>query len=86
LIAPERLQRVEGYLELARSSGAEILVGGDRPNLPASLDRGNFLNPTILTGVGHQDRCSQEEIFGPVVTVAAFDTEEEAIEVANGTT
>jgi aminomuconate-semialdehyde/2-hydroxymuconate-6-semialdehyde dehydrogenase len=84
LIAPEHLDRVLGYVEEARAQGAQVLLGGDRPRLPAPFDRGNFLNPTVLTNVRHTDRICQEEVFGPVVTVMPFDTEEEAIEIANG--
>ncbi len=84
LIAPEHLERVAGYVEEARSQGAQVVLGGDRPALPAPFDRGNFLNPTVITGVRHTDRICQEEVFGPVVTVVPFDTEEEAVEVANG--
>ncbi|MER3456998.1 MAG: 5-carboxymethyl-2-hydroxymuconate semialdehyde dehydrogenase [candidate division GAL15 bacterium] len=84
LIAPEHLQRVMGYVEEARSQGAHVLLGGDQPELPAPFDGGNFLNPTVITGVRPSDRICQEEVFGPVVTVLPFDTEEEAIEIANG--
>lgn len=84
LIAPEHLHRVMGYVEEARMQGAQILLGGDRSRLPAPFDQGNFLNPTVLTGVRHTDRICQEEVFGPVVTLMPFNTEEEAIEIANG--
>jgi aminomuconate-semialdehyde/2-hydroxymuconate-6-semialdehyde dehydrogenase len=84
LIAPEHLLRVQRYIDLARAGGATILLGGDQPELDAPFDRGNFLNATIITDVQPQDRICQEEVFGPVVTVTAFDTEEEALAVANG--
>lgn len=85
LIHPEHLQRVEGYLQLVRDGGGgRIVLGGDRPQLPAPFDRGNFLNATVIVDVKPEDRVCQEEIFGPVVTVAPFDDEEEAIQVANG--
>lgn len=84
LIHPDHLKRVQFYIELARQQGARVLTGGDRPELPAPLDQGNFLNPTIIEGVQPSDRVCQEEIFGPVVTVLPFDTEEEAIAIANG--
>ncbi len=83
LIAPEHLERVVGYVEEARAQGAQVLLGGDRPRLPAPFDRGNFLNATVITGVRHADRICQEEVFGPVVTVMPFDTEEEAVSTAN---
>lgn len=83
LIHPEHLQRVQGYLDLVRNGKGEIVLGGQRPDLPAPFDRGNFLQATVITGVGPEDRVCREEIFGPVVTVTPFDTEEEAIEIAN---
>jgi aminomuconate-semialdehyde/2-hydroxymuconate-6-semialdehyde dehydrogenase len=89
LISPEHLQRVEGYLDFAESapSGeAEVVLGSDRPELGDPFDKGSFLNPTIVAGVKPHDRISKEEVFGPVVTVAPFDEEEEAIEIANDVT
>lgn len=84
LIAPEHLERVAGYIESARQSGATLLTGGDRPELPAPFNQGNFLNPTIIAEVKPEDRVCQEEIFGPVVTVLPFDSEDEAVAIANG--
>lgn len=84
LIAPEHLERVVGYIESARQSGATLLTGGDRPELPSPFNQGNFLKPTIITEVKPQDRVCQEEIFGPVAVVLPFDSEEEAVEIANG--
>lgn len=83
LIAREHLDRVSGYIEVARTSAARIVLGGGRPELPAPFDQGNFLQPTIIVDVKPQDRVCQEEIFGPVVTVAPFDEEEEVIAMAN---
>ncbi len=84
LIHPEHFERVTGYLRYAREAGFEILTGGDRAELPAPFDKGNFVQPTVITGVEPSDRLCQEEIFGPVVVVMPFDDEEEAIEIANG--
>jgi aminomuconate-semialdehyde/2-hydroxymuconate-6-semialdehyde dehydrogenase len=84
LIAPEHLERVRGYLDAARSTAAEIILGGDQPDLPAPFDQGNYLNPTIVVGAQHTDRICQEEVFGPVITVAPFDDEDEVIAIANG--
>jgi aminomuconate-semialdehyde/2-hydroxymuconate-6-semialdehyde dehydrogenase len=74
-----------GYIELARKEGGTILTGGDVPSLEKPFDKGYFLNPTVITGLGPQCRVMKEEIFGPVVTIAPFKTEEEAIALANGT-
>ena len=84
LISPEHLQRVQDYIQDARTNGATLLLGGDQPELDAPFNRGNFLNATILTDVHPQDRICQEEVFGPVVTIAPFETEEEVLEIANG--
>jgi aminomuconate-semialdehyde/2-hydroxymuconate-6-semialdehyde dehydrogenase len=84
LISPEHLQRVQDYIQDARANGATLLLGGNQPELDAPFNRGNFLNATILTDVHPQDRICQEEVFGPVVTIAPFETEEEVLEIANG--
>lgn len=84
LISREHHERVSSYIAIARDSGARIILGGTQPNLPSPFDQGNFLQPTIIVDVQPRDRVCQEEIFGPVVTVAPFDDEEEAIAIANG--
>lgn len=89
LIALEHLERVEGFLKEVRSasdSEAEIVLGGDRPELPSPFDGGSFLNATIVAGAKPHERISREEVFGPVVTVTPFDDEEEAIDIANDVT
>ena len=77
--------KVEGYLKLAIEEGGTIRCGGKRPALPAPIDRGFFLEPTIITGLPATCRTATEEIFGPVVTVHPFDSEDEVIAMANGT-
>jgi betaine-aldehyde dehydrogenase len=72
-------ERVEGFLE-RRPSHAEIVTGGEKPDLP-----GAFLEPTLVAGLRQDDEMIQSEIFGPVMTVQQFDDEEKAIEWANGT-
>lgn len=81
LISKEHYERVKGYLEVAKEEG-EILIGGGRP---AGLDRGYYLEPTIIAGVNDQCRVVREEIFGPVASVLSFETEEEVIARANDT-
>jgi aldehyde dehydrogenase (NAD+) len=71
--------RVEGYIADGKASGATLLIGGGRPD----IDRGYYISPTIFTDVDPNDKIAQEEIFGPVLTVHTFDTEEEAISIAN---
>jgi len=82
LISREHYDRVLGYLELARQEGGAILTGGARPR---GLERGYFLEPTVITGLDPACRVVREEVFGPVVTVEPFDTEEEAVRLANDT-
>jgi betaine-aldehyde dehydrogenase len=71
-------ERVEGFLKDA--DGAEIVVGGKRPDLP-----GYFLEATVVAGPEQKSKMIQQEIFGPVITVQPFDDEQKAIEWANGT-
>lgn len=86
LISEQHLQKVVGHIETAREEKATVLTGGTIPtNLPKSLRGGFFLNPTVITGADSSCRIMQEEVFGPVVTVTPFDTDEEAIALANGT-
>ena len=85
LVSADHRDKVESYVALAREEGGEILTGGRRPELPPPLDRGAFLEPTVVDGLTPDCRTSTEEIFGPVVTLHPFDTEEEAIDIANGT-
>ena len=81
LITEEARGRVQELVEDAVAHGAEVRIGGSRPEpgLP-----GWFYEPTILTGVDREARIEREEIFGPVVTVAAFGDEDEAVRLANG--
>lgn len=88
LVSAEHLAKVEGFIELAKKEGAKVLAGGKRPSFTGDalkMKNGYFLEATILTGVRHESRVQQEEIFGPVVTVTPFATENEVIELANGT-
>jgi aldehyde dehydrogenase (NAD+) len=80
LVSERQRQRVEGYLELAVRQGAQVAVGGGRP---AGLDRGFYVEPTVLVEVDNAMRVAQEEIFGPVMAIIAYETEEEAIAIAN---
>ncbi len=81
LISPKHLERVDGYVQIGRQEGAEVLAGGQRPG--DGLGKGNFYLPTVLAGVTNKARVAQEEIFGPVVTIMRFDTETEAVQLAN---
>jgi acyl-CoA reductase-like NAD-dependent aldehyde dehydrogenase len=81
LTSEGHLQRVLGYIELARSENAEILTGGTAPDDPA-LAAGSYLRPTVVRA-DPASRLCHEEIFGPFVTVTTFRTDEEAIALAN---
>ena len=80
LISAAQRAKVEHYVKLGHESGAKLITGGKRP---AHLDKGYFYEPTIFDGVDNRSRIAQEEIFGPVCTVIGFDTDEEAIALAN---
>lgn len=82
LVSEAHRKKVEGYIEIAKSEGAKLMIGGDRPK-DAAFQKGWFLNPTIFTGVTPAMRNAREEIFGPVMSIIKFKTEEEAIEIAN---
>ena len=68
-------------MEAAKAAGGEIIVGGG----PLDLDGGFYYQPTVIAGLANDAAAIQEEIFGPVLTVQPFDTEEEAIALANST-
>ncbi len=84
-ISASHRDKVEGYFKLAVEEGGMIRCGGKRPTLPAPFDDGFFLEPTVITGLPSTCRTATEEIFGPIVTVHPFDTEDEALQLANGT-
>jgi aminomuconate-semialdehyde/2-hydroxymuconate-6-semialdehyde dehydrogenase len=84
LISKEHLQKVQSYIDLAIEEGGTILTGGT-PCLPSGFEGGNWMAPTAIAGLAPESRCSTEEIFGPVVTLHSFKSEEEAVEIANGT-
>ncbi len=84
LISPEHLEKVRGCIELAKEEGGTILTGGI-PNLPSQFDGGNWISPTVIGSLKYDSRCATEEIFGPVVSLHRFESEEEAIEIANCT-
>lgn len=82
LISPAHLERVHGYVETGRAEGAEVALGGSRA-VGGELERGNFYLPTVLVGVRNEMKVAQEEIFGPVLAVLRFATEDEVVAMAN---
>jgi aminomuconate-semialdehyde/2-hydroxymuconate-6-semialdehyde dehydrogenase len=83
LISETHMQKVLSYIELAQIEGGTIVTGGKQLTMPGKLGGGYFVEPTIITGLVSNCRTNCEEIFGPVVTVMPFETEQEAIAVAN---
>jgi 5-carboxymethyl-2-hydroxymuconic-semialdehyde dehydrogenase len=82
LIGPEHHQRVRDYIESARSAGARVLAGGERPH---DLTEGNYLEATVIADVTADMQVFQEEIFGPVLVATPFDDEDDAVALANAT-
>ena len=80
----EQMTKIASYLELGRQEGAEVLVGGNVAQMSGDLAGGYYIEPTVFKG-HNKMRIFQEEIFGPVLTVTTFKTEEEALELANDT-
>jgi aminomuconate-semialdehyde/2-hydroxymuconate-6-semialdehyde dehydrogenase len=85
LISSQHREKVLSYYRLAREDGAAVVTGGGIPEFGNGLDKGFYVQPTIYTGLPESARCVKEEIFGPVCHVAPFDTEEEAVRMANDT-
>jgi aminomuconate-semialdehyde/2-hydroxymuconate-6-semialdehyde dehydrogenase len=85
LVSEAHMNKVLSYIELARQEGGKILTGGKQVKLGGRCANGYFVEPTVITGLDHLCRTNQEEIFGPVVTLMPFDSEEEVIGYANST-
>ncbi|MEA2621889.1 MAG: betaine-aldehyde dehydrogenase [Chloroflexota bacterium] len=84
LISQDQVNRVEGFVQRARQAGARIVTGGERASVPG-LDGGAFFQPTVIADLEQDAECVQKEIFGPVLAVQPFDTEDEVLEKANDT-
>ncbi len=84
-VSEEQLNRIKGYVDIAREEGASVLTGGCSPQLEGDFQQGYFFQPTIFGEVKNQMRVAQEEIFGPVTSVITFQNEEDLIKQANET-
>jgi betaine-aldehyde dehydrogenase len=84
LVSAAHREKVESYIRIGKDEGAKLVCGGKRPDAKA-LQNGNFVEPTIFDDVKPSMRIAREEIFGPVLAVIPFQTEEEAIRLANDT-
>ena len=85
IVSESHMEKILSYIELAKEEGGTILTGGKRVHLAAPHDQGYYIEPTIIEGLTNDCRTNQEEIFGPVVTITPFDTEDEALMMANST-
>ena len=83
LVSKQHLEKVKSYIDIAEQEGGKILFGGDRVTVKNS-ENGYYLQPTIIEVSDNKCRLNQEEIFGPVVTIMSFRTDEEALQLANG--
>jgi aldehyde dehydrogenase (NAD+) len=80
LVSSRQRERVLNYIDIGQANGARLVSGGDTPK---DQPRGWFVSPTVFADVNNTDRIAREEIFGPVLTVIAYDSETEAIDIAN---
>ena len=85
LVSPEHQDKVLSYYQKAKDLGAKVVTGGGRPEMPAELAGGCWVEPTIWTGQPEDSPLVREEIFGPCCHVTPFDSEEEAVRLANDT-
>ena len=83
LASAAQLERVRAYIQKGVDEGARLLTGGVEP--PEGLERGYFVRPTVFSDVRNDMTIAQEEIFGPVLSIIPYDTEEEAVQIANDT-
>ena len=86
LVSERHMNKILGYIDLARKEGGTTLTGGKRVMVSGRCAGGYFIEPTVIIGLDHRCRTNQEEIFGPVVTIMPFEKEEEVIAFANSTT
>ncbi len=83
VVSEAHAQKIMSYIDLAKAEGGTILCGGERLTLASPCENGYFIAPTVIEGLDYRCRTNQEEIFGPVVTITPFDTEEDVLEMAN---
>jgi aminomuconate-semialdehyde/2-hydroxymuconate-6-semialdehyde dehydrogenase len=83
VVSKEHQQKILSYIQLAKEEGGTVLTGGDAVSIEGRCENGYFVAPTVIEGLDYNCRTNQEEIFGPVVTITPFDTEEEVLTMAN---
>ncbi|MCX6294594.1 MAG: aldehyde dehydrogenase [Bacteroidetes bacterium] len=85
VVSKAHMEKVLSYVELAKQEGGKVLCGGVQVKLEGAFSEGYYIAPTVIEGLTYNCRTNLEEIFGPVVTIMPFDTEEEALLYANAT-
>ena len=85
VVSKDHMEKVLSFIALAKEEGGSIVAGGKQVVLDAPYDQGFYIQPTVIEGLSYDCRTNQEEIFGPVVTLCPFDTEEEVLKMANST-
>ncbi|NNF00065.1 MAG: aldehyde dehydrogenase [Pyrinomonadaceae bacterium] len=85
IVSESHMEKILSYIDLAKEEGGEILTGGNRVKLQGRCENGYFVEPTIIENLAYDCRTNQEEIFGPVVSIMPFETEEEVLRYANST-
>ncbi|SEQ72931.1 aldehyde dehydrogenase (NAD+) [Amphritea atlantica] len=83
VVSQQQYDKIQGLIEKGIAEGGRLVAGG--PGKPEGLERGYFVKPTVFADINNQMSIAREEIFGPVLTIIPFDTEEEAISIANDT-
>lgn len=85
VVSKAHMEKVLSYVDLAKAEGGAVLTGGDQVILDGKCSGGYYIRPTVIEGLDYRCRTNQEEIFGPVVTITPFDTEDEVLKMANST-
>ena len=85
VVSKPHMEKVLSYITLAKEEGGQLLTGGNQVHLEGEQSNGYYIAPTVFEGLSYDCRTNQEEIFGPVVTLTPFDTEEEVLMMANST-
>ena len=85
IVSKQHFEKILSYIELAKKEGGKILCGGNAVKPGEEFSNGWFIEPTVIEGLSYDCRTNQEEIFGPVVTLTPFETEEEVLKYANST-
>lgn len=86
IVSKPHMEKILSYIELAQQEGGKVICGGNQIYPEGEQSNGYYIAPTVIEGLSYDCRTNQEEIFGPVVTIMPFDTEEEVLKYANSTT